>query len=269
VARGPDSLRAYAPWGTAIELIRSEGASDMIFANVSLLHAATDMNGFFEGDCDAQSATNLQSAAVHFFATANVTVRNVTLAHVGGIGIWPDQGCANIVMAGLHVHDTGASAVRMGTSAEVPEVNTTVGVELLDSWLHDGGKVYIHAPGVVLQYAEHSMVSHNEIFDFDYSGISMGWWPPDHNGGVEVSYNHLHHLGRGQLSDMGCIYSLGSFAGAQGATPTRMANNVCHNVSVYDYGGRTLELWKDVMRVGPSDLNFTPQHFYQATLTRC
>lgn len=235
----PTTLRAYAPDQNMIELVRGEGARDVRLQDLALLHAATDMDGFFEGDCDAQSASNLQTAAVHFTHSTNITLQNVTVAHTGGFAVWADVACDGVTMRGLHVHDVGAGAIRLGAAGDVPDVNATRNVVLADSWLHDGGHVYIHSPGVLLQYAETTTVTRNEIFDFYYSGVSMGWWPPDHNGGVKVSQNHLHHLGQGQLSDMACVYSLGVFVGGANSS-TRVDNNICHNVSVYDYGGKAL-----------------------------
>lgn len=47
----------------------------------------------------------------------------------------------------------------------------------------------------------------------------------------QVSFNHISEIGLGLLSDMGCVYHLGQDFG------TKISNNVCHNVSSFDYGG--------------------------------
>ena len=46
-----------------------------------------------------------------------------------------------------------------------------------------------------------------------------------------VAFNDISYIGRGTLSDMGAIYTLGIQPG------TEVINNVCHNVESYDYGG--------------------------------
>ena len=63
--------------------------------------------------------------------------------------------------------------------------------------------------GVLAQMVGNSTISHNEIGWFRYTGVSVGWtwgYGPTVVHDVITSYNHIHDIGMGYLSDMGCVY---------------------------------------------------------------
>jgi parallel beta-helix repeat protein len=88
--------------------------------------------------------------------------------------------------------------------------------------------------GVWIGQSSGNTVAHNEIADTFYTAISLGWtwgYGPTAARDNLIEFNHLHDIGRGLLSDMGCIYSLGVQPG------TIERNNLCHDVSRFQYGG--------------------------------
>src|SRR5207247_4597622 len=79
-----------------------------------------------------------------------------------------------------------------------------------------------------------NIVSHNHIHDTYYTGISVGWtwgYGPTLARANVIEFNHVHHIGRGMLSDMGAIYTLG----VQPETVIR--GNLFHDVVSSGYGG--------------------------------
>ena len=105
---------------------------------------------------------------------------------------------------------------------------------MLDNELSDGGHVWQQGCGVLAQRVARTNISHNEIGHFRYTGVSVGWtwgYAPTDVYDVLVSHNHIHDIGQGYLSDMGCVYTLGHQPGSA------VVNNYCHDVQSYNYGG--------------------------------
>lgn len=90
------------------------------------------------------------------------------------------------------------------------------------------------ACGILIMHAEKTQVVHNHIHDGYYTGVSCGWiWGhmPSVSRDNEISFNHIHDIGKGLLSDMGAVYTLGVSPG------TRVSNNLIHGIDARHYGG--------------------------------
>jgi hypothetical protein len=73
-------------------------------------------------------------------------------------------------------------------------------------------------------------ISHNDIHDLLYSGLSIGWnWDDTTNRTHHnvIEWNHVHDLVHGVLSDAGLIYCLGVSPGSV------IRNNVFHDIWPY------------------------------------
>jgi parallel beta-helix repeat protein len=107
------------------------------------------------------------------------------------------------------------------------EGDTTSNNTVSDNHIHDIGAVFQGAVGVWVGQSHSNTVSHNEIHDTYYSGISCGWtWGFGNTAAHDniIEFNHIYKIGRGVLSDMGGIYTLGTQPG------TVLRNNVIHEV---------------------------------------
>ena len=164
-----------------------------------------------------------------------------TLAHFGAYGIELSRGCKNNRIASSDIFDLGAGGVRIGeTVIRDDESEQTHDNEIIDCRICEGGLFYHSGIGVWIGQSYNNRIIHNDIHDFYYTGISVGWtwgYGPALARGNIVESNHIHHIGirsNGDgpiLSDMGGIYTLGMQPG------TVVRGNIFHDTAGFRYGG--------------------------------
>lgn len=180
-----------------------------------------------EGHSDAQAAFAVP-AAFEAVGARHCVIENCEAAHVGTYAVWFRRGCQDNRIVHSEAFDLGAGGVRIGEGVNPASENEAVLRNEIDNcFLHDGGRIFRSAVGIWVGRSSHNTITHNEVCDFRYSGLSIGWsWgyaesSAHHN---VIEYNHVHHVGHGQLSDMGAIYTLGVSPG------TVIRNNLFHDV---------------------------------------
>jgi len=226
-----DSLEVLTITGTPSQKVKF-----LEFNNLFFSHTQVEVASCFSGTCDGQSASFLNTATVHLHYSDNIQFHNITISHTGGYAIWIHEGSNDNVITYLHATDLGAGAVRIGvpSGGVVPSSLLSLRNTVNDSTLEHGGYFYEEGCGVLLQGASDNTIAQNEIRYFKYTGVSIGWtwdYSPTSQKNNFIAFNEIHHIGESFLSDMGCIYSLGISPG------TRVYNNLCHDVSSYNYGG--------------------------------
>jgi parallel beta-helix repeat protein len=204
----------------------------------------TDWSMGPNGYTDLQAAYDIP-AAVEGMGTRSCSIERCTLAHLGGYAVdfsggstqwWAlRQGSKRDRIVGTDMYDLGAGGVKIGDPKDPNDDGEATGGNITsDNHIHDIGLVYPGAVGIWVGQSSDNTISHNEINDTYYTGISVGWtwgYGPTAASGNLIEFNNIHDIGRGMLSDMGCIYTLG----VQPGTVER--NNLCHDVSRSRYGG--------------------------------
>lgn len=178
----------------------------------------------------------------------NIELTGDAFVHLGGAGLALGDGAQNFVVQGNVITDTSGSGIELGN---VDMRTATGNDQTLGNTIEDnhvfGVAVEFHGGiGIDVGYAAHSTISHNQIDNTPYTGLSIGWggWPDkqgmpgltNYSQNNEISYNLIFDVMQ-TLNDGGGIYTNGQTSATHSfATGETVEGNVVHDLKGFIWG---------------------------------
>lgn len=259
-----DSVRAIAPTAKSGVLVVLRGnpdkgdiVHDIVFKDISFAftpysekHGARNMVSDEKTPVRFYTRQTIPAAvgAVTALGAKRIVWDGCRFLHTGAHAMRIIDGCVSNVVRNCEFRDVGAGGILMGS--ENPhvaageklsrrEIRTlaprSVAFNTIENCLFKGiGRYVPSGIAVALTHASDCRIVHCDIKDCAYSGISAGLaW--GYGGSVaqrnEIAFNRIGDIGKGLMSDMGGVYTLGTSFG------TTIHDNVIHDVRSYSYGG--------------------------------
>lgn len=228
------------------EMIKINNCSGITFKNIEFAET-----GWFYGDekylntdihthnrtwkSGSYQAAVEACGAVTVTYSENINFENCEFKNIGCTAIKYFDGAKHCKTENCLFDSIGASALFIGGKYSFYHENNpedyAEDITVKNCEISHYGMKFFGACGITVAYCDTADISHNEIHDGYYTGISVGFcWlffdnPTQY---ISVKDNLIHDIGLNMISDLGGIYLLGIQEG------TVVSGNVVHDVTCYN-----------------------------------
>lgn len=175
-------------------------------------------------------------AAIHIAASKGINFTDCNFENISYTAVKFEKASKDCNITSCLFNEIGGNAIFIHGDFVVPA--STQNINVTDTHISNYGRIFNNSIGILLTHAIDCDLTHNEIHDGWYTGISVGWnWGYTDNptNDINISNNLIYNIGNGWLSDMGGIYTLGI------QPDTVISENIIYNVGcdegAYGYGG--------------------------------
>ncbi|CAN5682530.1 hypothetical protein BH11BAC3_BH11BAC3_17330 [soil metagenome] len=170
---------------------------------------------------DNQAWIGRPAAAVEINFADKTIFENCRFEHLASTGLDYNAGVHDNLVKGNLFKDIGGTAILAGVFSDAAtEIHLPYNpsdtrevcdkITISNNLVTDATNEDWSCVGIGLGYTKNSIVTHNEVENVSYTGISMGWgWSPTANAMMNntITKNHIHHYGKHNYDCAG-IYTL-------------------------------------------------------------
>ena len=176
---------------------------------------------------------------VSFAYGHDIQMRGDAFTHLGGAALDFGNGAQGDLVEGCIFTDISANGIELGGVDQplAPAAEITRDNRIRNNHIYNVGAEFRDGIGIVVGYAQRTLVEHNQIDHLPYASISMGWggWPDKIEMAGQANYSRENVIAKNLifnfmlvLADGGGIYTQG-LTGPDLASGERVTGNVIHD----------------------------------------
>ncbi len=172
--------------------------------------------------------TQLQGAAIQVSNAESIHILNCKIMHTGAIGVSLGNDTVNSSIMGCVFRDTGSASINVGDPRNVlvgdgdfdeDVEGVPQNITISNNYIKSAAVESKQAPMISVFFSDHLQISHNDLSEAPYTGISLGWGWVNFVGKSftarenSVSQNKIHDVIK-TMHDGAAIYTLGEQPGS-------------------------------------------------------